>query len=97
MQFSTGDIISIVIFLIGFIGTYINQRISNISIQKDFEKDQALMKQEISALKTTSAEKDIKFEKVLEKLEMAIEKLNDTQIELSKSIYELRTEIKNKD
>jgi ATP-dependent Clp protease protease subunit len=41
-------------------------------------------------------EKDKKIEKVLEKLEIALEKLNDNQVELSKAIIELKVEISSK-
>ena len=37
-----------------------------------------------------------RFEKVLDKLEISIEKLNISQTELVKAISELRLEIKNK-
>lgn len=96
MEFSIGDLITIIIFVVGLIGGYIKLRESIINSNKDTEREIALMKQDMTTLKNNNNEKDIKFEKVLEKLEQAIEELNKSQLELSKAIILLQAEIKNK-
>lgn len=96
MEFSIGDLITIIIFVVGLIGGYIKLRESIINSHKDTEREIALMKQDMTTLKNNNNEKDIKFEKVLEKLEQAIEELNKSQLELSKAIILLQAEIKNK-
>lgn len=67
-----------------------------IEIEKTTDKEISLLKQEMVSLTKTNSDREIKFEKVLEKLEIAIEELNKSQMELSKAIILLQSEIKNK-
>lgn len=67
-----------------------------IEIEKTTDKEISLLKQEMVSLSKTNSDREIKFEKVLEKLEVAIEELNKSQMELSKAIILLQSEIKNK-
>lgn len=96
MDFSSGDIISIFIFLFGLIASYVKFREKMIEIEKTTDKEISLLKQEMVSLTKTNSDREIKFEKVLEKLEIAIEELNKSQMELSKAIILLQSEIKNK-
>lgn len=96
MDFSSGDIITIIIFIVGLLASYVKFREGLIAFSKDTDKEIALIKQEITIVRDNHSEKDMKFEKVLEKLEEAIEKLNVSQLELSKAIIMLQAEIKNK-
>ena len=90
------DLITIIIFLVGIIASYIKFREGLVTFSKDTEKEIALIKQEISSLRTNNNEKELKMDRVLEKLEVAIEELSKSQIELSKAIILLQAEIKNK-
>ena len=96
MDFSSGDIVTIISFIVGLLASYVKFREGLIAFSKDTDKEIALIKQEITIVRDNHSEKDMKFEKVLEKLEEAIEKLNVSQLELSKAIIMLQAEIKNK-
>jgi predicted nucleic acid-binding Zn-ribbon protein len=84
------DIITIITFLGGLASLYIKINNDMINMKKDQEKETALLKKEIESINQNTD----KFEKVLDKLEFAIEKLNDSQVSLSQAIFELRTEIR---
>lgn len=107
MEFTTGDIIQVVIAVSAIIGLYIKMKIDMINIRKDSENSINLLhqktesslimvKKDIEILAHSAIEKDKKIEKVLEKLEIALEKLNDNQVELSKAIIELKVEMSSK-
>ena len=107
MEFTPGDIIQVVIAVSAIIGLYIKMKIDMINIRKDSENSINLLhqktesslimvKKDIESLAHSAIEKDKKIEKVLEKLEIALEKLNDNQVELSKAIIELKVEMSSK-
>lgn len=106
MDFSVGDVITIITIVGGLIGLYIKMKLDLANTIKDIDKYKDVMDLKIDNLKTNiekdldiinknSAERDVKFEKVLDKLEGSIEKLNECQMELTKAIIELRVEIKS--
>lgn len=106
MDFSFGDVITIITIIGGLIGLYIKMKIDLTNVIKDVDKYKDVMDLKIDNLKSNidkdldiinknSAERDVKFEKVLDKLEGSIEKLNECQMELTKAIIELRVEIKS--
>jgi len=106
MDFSVGDVITVITIVGGLIGLYIKMKLDLANTIKDIDKYKDVMDLKIDNLKTNidkdldiinknSAERDVKFEKVLDKLEGSIEKLNECQIELTKAIIELRVEIKS--
>lgn len=106
MDFSFGDIMTIITIVGGLIGLYIKMKLDLQNTIKDIDKYKDVMDLKINNLKTNiekdldiinknSAERDVKFEKVLDKLEGSIEKLNECQMELTKAIIELRVEIKS--
>jgi hypothetical protein len=103
MEFTTGDIIQIVIAVFVIVGLYVKMRVDMVSFRKDseilYQKTESslnMVKKDIENLTHSAIEKDKKIEKVLEKLEIALEKLNDNQVELSKAIIELKVEISSK-
>jgi acyl-CoA hydrolase len=103
MEFTTGDIIQIVIAVFVIVGLYVKMRVDMVSFRKDseilYQKTESslnMVKKDIENLTHSAIEKDKKIEKVLEKLEIALEKLNDNQVELSKAIIELKVEIGSK-
>ena len=103
MEFTTGDIIQIVIAVFAIVGLYVKMRVDMVSFRKDseilYQKTESslnMVKKDIENLTHSAIEKDKKIEKVLEKLEIALEKLNDNQVELSKAIIELKVEIGSK-
>ena len=90
MELTTPDILIIIGYVFTAIGLYIKLKTD----MKEQEKHSALLELEIKQIKENNILKDSNFEKVLDKLEGSIEKLNECQMELTKAIIELRTEIK---
>ena len=106
MDFSVGDVITIITIVGGLIGLFIKMKLDISNINKDLEKHKDVMdlkvynlkiniEKDLDVINKNSAERDVKFEKVLDKLEGSIEKLNECQMELTKAIIELRVEIKS--
>lgn len=94
MEFSTGDIISILIFLSGIIGIFIKMKIDQAKMEAKIEMNNILLNKDIEMIKNDYNERDIRFEKILGKLENAIEDLNKSQKELAIAIVELKSELK---
>lgn len=94
MEFSIGDIISIVIFLSGIIGIFIKMKIDQAKMEAKIEMNNILLNKDIEMIKNDYNERDVRFEKILGKLENAIEDLNKSQKELAIAIVELKSELK---
>lgn len=92
----TNIIIFIITNVIGGIGLFIKNKLDINNLENRINNDRALMQKDIDNLIKTKDIENERFEKVLDKLENSIEKLNVSQTELVKAISELRMEIKNK-
>jgi len=94
MDFSTGDIISIIIFISGIIGIFVKMKIDQTKMEAKMEMNNLLVQKDIDMIKSDYNERDVRFEKILSKLENAIEDLNKSQKELAIAIVELKSELK---
>lgn len=94
MDFSTGDIISIIIFISSIIGIFVKMKIDQTKMEGKMEMNNLLVQKDIDMIKSDYNERDVRFEKILSKLENAIEDLNKSQKELAIAIVELKSELK---
>lgn len=94
MDFSTGDIISIIIFISSIIGIFVKMKIDQTKMEAKMEMNNLLVQKDIDMIKSDYNERDVRFEKILSKLENAIEDLNKSQKELAIAIVELKSELK---
>lgn len=94
MDFSTGDIISIIIFISSIIGIFVKMKIDQTKMEAKMEMNNLLVQKDIDMIKSDYNERDLRFEKILSKLENAIEDLNKSQKELAIAIVELKSELK---
>lgn len=93
LLFIVGTIIS---GLSGGFAAWLKVKIDITSLENRMNQSNALMQKDVDNLIKTKDIDNERFEKVLDKLEISIEKLNISQTELVKAISELRLEIKNK-
>ena len=94
MDFSTGDIISIIVFISSIIGIFVKMKIDQTKMEAKMEMNNLLVQKDIDMIKSDYNERDVRFEKILSKLENAIEDLNKSQKELAIAIVELKSELK---
>ena len=94
MDFSTGDIISIIIFISSIIRIFVKMKIDQTKMEGKMEMNNLLVQKDIDMIKSDYNERDVRFEKILSKLENAIEDLNKSQKELAIAIVELKSELK---
>lgn len=92
----TNIIIFIVSNIIAGVGLFIKNKLDINNLENRINGNTALMQKDLDNLIKTKDIENERFEKVLDKLEISIEKLNVSQTELVKAISELRMEIKNK-